>query len=200
MHPKEEKTLVIIKPDGIQRSLVGEIVKRYERSGLKLVSIKMIIADATMIESHYTLDSVWRKNVGEKMIKAYTDQGLIPPNTDPLAVASTVLERLTRFMTSGPLIPMVWQGAHAVSIVRKLTGGTEPLTTDVGTIRGDFTLDSYLLANSDERSVRNVVHASDSPEQAVKEIAHWFLPHEILRYTLAQEKILYDVNLDGIVE
>ena len=200
MHPKEEKTLVIIKPDGIQRSLVGEIIKRYERSGLKLVGIKMVIPDAKMIESHYTLDPAWRKNIGEKMIKAYTDKGITPPDRDPLAISVVLLERLARYMTSGPLIPMIWQGAHAVSIVRKLTGGTEPLTTDVGTIRGDFVLDSYLLANSDERSVRNAVHASDSPEQALKEIAHWFLSHEILNYTLVQEKILYDVNLDGIVE
>lgn len=200
MHPKEEKTLIIIKPDGIQRSLIGEIIKRYERSGLKLIGIKMLIPSASMIESHYTLDPEWRKAVGEKMIKAHTSQGLVLPHEDPIALANIVLGRLTQYMTSGPLIPMVWQGAHAVSIVRKLTGGTEPLTTDVGTIRGDFVLDSYLLSNSDERSIRNLVHASDSPEQALKEITHWFSPQETFHYTLVQEKILYDVNLDGIKE
>ena len=95
---------------------------------------------------------------------------------------------------------MVWQGAHAVAIVRKLTGGTEPLTSDVGTIRGDFVLDSYEMSDQDKRAVRNLIHASGSPEEAEKEIAHWFKPEELLAYKVLQEKILYDVNLDGILE
>jgi nucleoside-diphosphate kinase len=92
------------------------------------------------------------------------------------------------------------QGAHAVQIVRKVTGGTEPLTSDVGTIRGDFVLDSYQMADTDGRAVRNLIHASGSIEEAEKEIKHWFEKEELVNYRLVQEQILYDVNLDGLLE
>ena len=95
---------------------------------------------------------------------------------------------------------MVWQGAHSVKIVRKLVGGTEPLTSDVGSIRGDYVLDSYKMTDDDNRAIRNLVHASGSVDEASKEIAIWFEPGEILNYRVIQEEILYDVNLDGILE
>ena len=103
-------------------------------------------------------------------------------------------------MASGPVIAMVWQGAHAIKIVRKITGGTEPLTSDVGTIRGDFVLDSYQMSDTDQRSIRNLIHASGSVSEAEMEIKHWFKSDEILNYRLIQEQILYDVNLDGLLE
>ncbi|MEK7514218.1 MAG: nucleoside-diphosphate kinase [Patescibacteria group bacterium] len=200
MHPKEEKTLVLVKPDGVQRSLIGEIVRRYERVGLKLIALKMTVPTEEQIQAHYTLDPKWREETGKKTIAGYKAKGLTPPSEDPFAITDTLLKRLSHYMTSGPVIAMVWQGAHAVAIVRKITGGTEPLSTDVGTIRGDFVIDSYELSDNDGRSVRNLVHASDSPEGALKEIAHWFSPEELMRYSLVGEKILYDVNLDGILE
>ena len=144
-HPKGEQTLVIIKPDGIQRSLIGEIIKRYEKAGLKLVAMKMMVPTSELIEKHYTLDPEWRRITGDKTIKGYLDKGLTPPSTNPLDITQTLLGRLCKYMTSGPIIVMVWEGAHAVAIVRKLTGGTEPLMSDVGTIRGDFVLDSYKI-------------------------------------------------------
>lgn len=199
-HPKLEKTLVIVKPDGVQRTLVGEVIKRYERIGLKLVGMKMVLPTAEHIEKHYTLDPEWMRKTGEKTIKGYRDKGLVPPIEDPLEVTRIVLESLKKYMTSGPVVAIVLQGAHAVKIVRKITGGTEPLSSDVGTIRGDFVLDSYQVADADKRSVRNVIHASGSPEEANMEIAHWFKPEEIMNYRLIADEILYDVNLDGIVE
>ncbi len=199
-HPKKERTLVIIKPDGVQRSLIGEIIKRYEQIGLKLVGIKMIIPTVEMIEQHYTLDPNWRKVTGEKTIKGYKDKGLKPPSEDPLEITAIILNNLKKYMTSGPVIAMIWQGAHVVEIVRKLTGGTEPLTSDVGTIRGDFVLDSYQMSDTDDRAVRNVIHASGSTEEAEQEIKHWFSKEELHDYRLIQEQILYDVNLDGILE
>ena len=199
-HPKKERTLVIIKPDGVQRSLIGEIIKRYEQIGLKLVGIKMIIPTVEMIEQHYTLDPNWRKVTGEKTIKSYKDKGLKPPSEDPLEITAIILNNLKKYMTSGPVIAMIWQGAHVVEIVRKLTGGTEPLTSDVGTIRGDFVLDSYQMSDTDNRAVRNVIHASGSTEEAEQEIKHWFSKEELHDYRLIQEQILYDVNLDGILE
>lgn len=200
IHPSKERTLIIIKPDGVQRSLIGEIIKHYERVGLKLIAIKMLVPTADHIEKHYTLDPNWRRITGEKTIKGYKDKGLTPPSEDPLEITAKILENGKKFMTSGPVIAMVWQGAHAVKVVRKITGGTEPLTSDPGTIRGDYVLDSYAMSDADDRFVRNLVHASGSVTEAEMEIAHWFSENEIIKYRLVQEQILYDVNLDGILE
>ncbi|HEC32660.1 MAG TPA: nucleoside-diphosphate kinase [Candidatus Kaiserbacteria bacterium] len=196
----KEKTLVIIKPDGIQRSLIGEVIGRYERVGLKLVGLKMSVVEEDAVEKHYTLDPSWRTVTGEKAIESYKKKGLTPPSEDPLEVTAKILDNLKKYMTSGPVIIMVWQGAHAVELVRKIVGGTEPLSSDVGTIRGDYVLDSYQIADSDGRAVRNIVHASGSVEEANNEIKHWFSDDEIIDYRIIQEKILYDVNLDGILE
>lgn len=199
-HFKEERTLIVIKPDGIQRTLIGEIIKRYERVGLKLVAMKMMVASEEHIEQHYTLDPEWRRVTGEKTIKGYLDKGLEPPSKDPLEITALILKHLKKYMTSGPIIAMVWQGAHAVGLVRKITGGTEPMTSDMGTIRGDFVFDSYQMSDKDSRAVRNLVHASGSVAEAEMEIKHWFAEQEIISYRLVQEGILYDVNLDGILE
>ena len=199
-HLSKERTLVVIKPDGIQRALMGEIIKRYERMGLKLVALKMLVPTVEHIEKHYTLDPQWRQVTGEKTIKGYQDKGMTPPSMDPLEITAKILENLKKYMTSGPVVAMVWQGAHAVKIIRKVTGGTEPLTSDMGTIRGDFVLDSYQMGDTDGRAVRNLIHASGSVEEAQMEINHWFKPEEIIDYRLVQEQILYDVNLDGILE
>ena len=190
-HYKHERTMVIIKPDAIQRSLMGEIIKRYEQIGLKLVAMKMLVPTADLIEKHYTIDPEWRMKTGLKSIKGYTDKGLVPPHTDPLKVTEILLGKLVKYMTAGPVIVMVWQGAHVVEIVRKLTGSTEPLTSDVGTIRGDFVLDSYRLSDGDGRSIRNLVHASGSIKDAEDEIAHWFKKGEIMDYELVMEKVIY---------
>lgn len=199
-HPKSERTLVVIKPDGLQRTLAGEIIRRYERLGLKLVGMKLLVPTASHVEKHYNLDPNWKRIVGEKSIEAYQKKGLKPPSMDPLVLGDKVIESLKKYLTSGPVVAMVWQGAHAVKIVRKVTGGTEPLTSDVGTIRGDFVHDSYQMADTDSRAVRNLIHASGSVEDAENEIKHWFGKDELVNYRLVQEQILYDVNLDGLLE
>lgn len=199
-HPKKEKTFVIVKPDGIQRSLIGEIISRLEKVGLKLVALKMLVTNEDHVEKHYTLDSQWRQLTGQKAIEAYRAKGLKSPSEDPLKVSAEILKNLRKYITSGPVIVMIWEGAHAVKITRKLVGGTEPLTSDVGTLRGDYVLDSYSLSDGDGRAVRNLIHASGSIEDAEKEIKHWFEPNEIIKYRLVQEEMLYDVNLDGILE
>jgi nucleoside-diphosphate kinase len=197
---KNEKTFVIIKPDGVQRTLIGEIIRRYERMGLKLVALKMLIPTPELAEKHYTLDPEWLRKVGEKSIASYHSRNMASPSDDPIFVGNKVLTRLVKFMTSGPVVAMVWQGVHAVPVVRKMTGGTEPLSSDIGTIRGDFVLDSYQIADISDRAIRNLVHASGSVEEANSEINLWFKPEEILNYRLIQDAILYDVNLDGILE
>lgn len=199
-HFKKERTLIMIKPDGIQRSLVGEIISRYEKIGLKVTAMKMMVPTEEQVEGHYTLDPEWRRVTGEKTIKGYKDKGMEPPSEDPFEITDKILAGLKKYMTSGPMVLMILEGAHAAAIGRKISGGTEPLTSDVGTIRGDYVLDSYQMSDVDGRAVRNLLHASGSSEEAEMEIKHWFNENEIIDYRLVQEQILYDVNLDGILE
>jgi len=201
-HPREERTLVIIKPDGIQRSLIGEIIKRYERTGLKLLALKMIIPTEELATTHYyeVGGDEWLEEVGRKARAAYEKRGKESPYKTNMENGKAVLAANAKYLSSGPVVAMIWQGNKAVELVRKITGGTEPLTSDVGTIRGDFTLDSYAMADTDQRSVRNLIHASGSTEEAEQEIKIWFSEEDVLKYNHIQEKILYDVNLDGIKE
>ncbi|HLP44048.1 MAG TPA: nucleoside-diphosphate kinase [Candidatus Nanoarchaeia archaeon] len=199
-HPKKERTLVIVKPDGVQRSLIGEIIGRFEKVGLKLVGMKMGIPSAEMVEQHYTLDPNWRRVTGEKRVKAAKEKGEVLKTEDPMEITAVILNHLKNYMTSGPVVMMVWEGAHAAAIVRKIVGGTEPLSTDVGTIRGDYVLDSYTMSDTDGRAIRNLIHASGSAAEGEAEIKHWFKPEEIIDYRLVQEAIIYDVNIDGVLE
>jgi len=187
-----EKTLVVIKPDGIQRNLIGEIISRFEKSGLKVVAVKMLQPDEKLVEKHYTIDPGWVESVGKKAIASYQKRGLPVPNNDPIAVGKGVLNRLKKYVSSAPVLAMVWEGSSAVEMVRKICGGTEPLSALAGTIRGDYTPESYQLADGDERAIRNLVHASGSVEEADKEIALWFDKKEILDYILIRDIIIYD--------
>jgi len=198
----KQRTLVIIKPDGVQRSLIGEIIKRYERTGLKLVGLKTVIPTEDMATRHYYEigGDAWLEEVGRKARAAYEKKGLQSPFATNMDNGRAVMQNNAKYLSSGPVVAMVWQGNQAVELVRKITGGTEPLTSDVGTIRGDFTLDSYALADASGRSVRNLIHASGTAEEASKEIKLWFKDEELLNYRLVAEEILYDVNLDGIKE
>lgn len=198
-HQKHERTLVVIKPDGVQRSLIGEIIKRYEQSGLKLAGLKMLVPTPDFIEAHYTLDPEWRVKTGMKTIESYRKKGKQPPSEDPREITAVILKNLKTYLASGPVVAMVWQGMHAVGVVRKITGGTEPLTSDVGTIRGDYTIDSYEVSDVDGRAVRNLVHASGSPAEAEMEIAHWFKPEELHDYRLVNEAMLYDTDMSHIM-
>jgi nucleoside-diphosphate kinase len=198
-HPSKERTLVLIKPDGIQRALIGEIIGRYERLGLKLVGLKMMVPSPEQVEEHYTLDPEWRRVTGEKTIKSYKDRGLTPPSEDPLEITAKILKNLKKYLTAGPVIAMVWEGAHAVELVRKVTGGTEPRGAAVGTIRGDFVPDSYLMSDADDRAVRNLIHGSGSVDEANKEIPHWFAANELIDYKVSYEDVLYAAELEGIL-
>lgn len=200
MHPKNERTLVVIKPDGVQRTLIGEIIGRFERLGLKLVGMKMLVPTAEHIEKHYTLDPEWRRITGEKRVKNAREKGEVLPTEDPYEITAVILEKNIKYMTAGPVVAMVWQGAHATELVRKIVGSTEPRTSDVGTIRGDYVLDSYTMGDTDGRAVRNLIHASGTAKESETEIKHWFNDDELIEYKLVQESILYDVNLDGIME
>lgn len=197
---KQEKSLVLVKPDGVQRSLIGEVIKRYEQCGLKLVALKMVIPSREQALKHYSVDPQWALKTGTKSIEAYKAKGLTPPTEDPIEFAEKVRKNLLDFISSGPIVAMVWQGMNAIGIIRKITGSTEPLASNPGTIRGDYTIDSYNAADTDSRAVRNIIHTSSSVEEANSEINLWFDKKEILNYRLIAEEILYDANLDGILE
>lgn len=198
-HPKKERTFVILKPDSIQRSLIGEIIQRIERSGLKLIALKFARASEDQCWAHYNKDDAWFTEKGEKFVANLKASGATI-DKEPIEYGKDIVRALVKFMTSCPLVMMIWEGNRSVAIVKKLVGGTEPATSDVGTIRGDFTLDTYELSNRDNRAVRNLIHCSDKPEEAIREIDIWFKPEEIMSYRLIAEEILYDVNLDGLKE
>jgi len=198
-HPKKERSFVILKPDTIQRSLIGESIKRFESAGLKLVAMKFGLASEDTLWKHYNKDDAWFEKKGALTVQNRKDMGM-PVEKEAIEYGKDIIRALVNFMSCCPVVFMVWEGNQAVSVVKKIVGGTEPATSDVGTIRGDMTLDSYELANRDERAVRNLVHCSDELSEAEREIALWFKEDEIMNYRLVAEQILYDVNLDGIKE
>jgi nucleoside-diphosphate kinase len=199
MNPKKERSFVILKPDAVQRSLMGELISRLERTGLKMVAMKMMMATEDQCWKHYNKDDEWFLSKGQKVLENREKAGLLI-DKEAIEYGRDIIEALVSFMTCGPVVAMIFEGNQAVGIVKKIVGGTEPLTSDVGTIRGDFTVDSYELSNLDSRAVRNLIHCSDQPDEAEREIALWFKTEEIIRYRLISEQILYDVNLDGIKE
>lgn len=198
-HPKKERTFVIIKPDGVQRSMIGEIISRFERVGLKITAMKFLVPKAEQCWTHYNKDEAWFQSKGERIVKGREEMKL-PVEKEAIEYGRDIIGQLVTFMTSGPVLAMVIEGNQAVGIVTKLVGGTEPLTSDIGTIRGDLTIDSYDLAGLDGRAVRNLIHCSDKPEEAEREIKIWFAENEIIKYRSINEQMLYDVNLDGILE
>jgi len=198
-HPKKQQTFVIIKPDGVQRSLVGQIISRFERVGLKLVYMKFDVLDGSKLWEHYGKDDAWFLKKGLGIVEDRTSAGL-PIEKEAIEYGRDIIGALVTFMTAGPVVVMVWEGNEAVAVVKKLVGGTEPSTSDVGTIRGDFTIDSYAICSVDNRAVRNLIHCSDAPEEAQREIKLWIEESDIKQYRLVQDQMLYDVNLDGLQE
>ncbi|MBL7156339.1 MAG: nucleoside-diphosphate kinase [Candidatus Pacebacteria bacterium] len=199
MKLQKQKTLVLIKPDGVQRSLIGEIISRFEKVGLKIIGLKIFVPTKEQIEQQYGPSKQEVEAMGKRSIEAQVKLGK-KIELLPYEYGMKIFNWIEKYISSGPVVGIVLQGNYAVELVKKLVGITEPLNSDVGTIRGDYTLDSYELANNDGRAVRNAIHRSASLEEAEKEIAIWFKPEEILNYKLISERILYDVNLDGILE
>ena len=196
---KKERSFVILKPDAIQRSLIGETIKRIESTGLKLVALKMIRASEDLLWEHYNKDDEWFTKKGELAIKNRQDLGL-PIEKEAIEYGKDIIRALVKFMSACPVVAMVWEGNQAVAVIKKLVGTTEPSSSDVGTIRGDLTLDSYELSNQDGRAVRNLIHCSDEASEAIREINLWLKEEDIFNYRSIAEQILYDVNLDGILE
>ena len=191
--PKEERTFALIKPDGTKRGLIGEIIKRIEQRGLKVIALEMFTATAEQIDGHYPTDPKWVARLGEKTLKTYAKYGYDAKaelgTDDPAEIGKMVREWLINFMVSAPVVKMVVQGVHAVDMVRKLVGDTIPAMADMGTIRGDYSVDSAAAANKEQRAIYNIIHASETPEEAEHEIGYWFAPDQIFPYTRIDEKI-----------
>ncbi|MGC9031577.1 MAG: nucleoside-diphosphate kinase [Minisyncoccia bacterium] len=194
-HPKEEKTLVLIKPDGVKRGLIGEIISRIERRGLKIIGLEMFQATREQINEHYPKDENWIKRLGEKTLKNYQEYGFNAlqelGTEDPLEIGKLVRGWLIDYLTSGPMIKIAVQGIHAVNMVRKLVGSSLPSQAEMGTIRGDFSVDDATAANKDKRAVHNIIHASETPEEAEHELHFWFSLEDIFEYKRAEEDIMF---------
>ncbi len=158
-----EKTLVLVKPDGVQRGLIGDIVKRFEQRGLKIVGMKMVWVDKKFAEKHYTEDIEKRRG-------------------------KRVREMLLDLLVEGPVVAMAVEGIHAIEVVRKIVGDTEPLKALPGTIRGDFAHHSFDFCNEKDIVVRNLIHASSNNEDAKNELALWFKASELHSYHRAEER------------
>lgn len=176
----------MIKPDGVRKGLIGEIIKRVEQRDLKVAALQMFQATAEEIDQHYPKDEAWIKRLGEKTLKTYHKYGLDPVaemgTDDPGQIGTTVRRWLIDYMISAPLVRMVVEGIHAVDMVRKIVGETIPAQADMGTIRGDFSVDSPAVANKEKRAIMNLVHASETPAEALHEIDFWFNGQPVHQY------------------
>ncbi len=197
--PHQERSLVLLKPDTVQRSLVGEVIKRFELTGLKISAMKMVVPTEAQLLTHYNKTDEWYERKGKGIVEEVKAQGK-EVTKEPIEYGKDIIRTIVHYMTAAPVVAMILEGNKAVAVVSKIVGSTEPSTSDVGTIRGDYTVDSYSHATLEGRAVRNLVHQSESPEEAEREIAIWFKGEEIMNYVTAQERIMYDVNFDGTNE
>lgn len=198
-HPHQERTCVILKPDTIQRSLIGEVIKRFEQTGLKCTAMKMRMADEDLLYKHYNKDDEWFLTKGNRIVEDLKSQGKTV-DKEPIEYGKDIIRANAAYMSAGPVVAMIWEGNQAIAVIKKIVGSTEPATSDVGTIRGDYTVDSYSHSAYEDRAVRNLIHCSDEPSEAEREIALWFDDKDVMQYVTAQERIMYDVNLDGTEE
>ncbi|MFT4326627.1 MAG: nucleoside-diphosphate kinase [Candidatus Woesearchaeota archaeon] len=185
-----EKTLVLVKPDGVQRGLVGEILSRFERVGLKVIAMKMVYADEQLAGEHYMEDEDWLHAVGQKAKNAAKEQGLDEHRTER-EIGVSVRQMLMSYLAMSPVVAFVLEGHGAVKLVRKLVGDTNPQKSAPGTIRGDYTIDSYALADSSDRPIQNLIHASGEVHEAEREIKLWFKDEEIHAWQRVDEALLY---------
>ena len=193
---KKQRTFCMIKPDGVMRGLVGEIIHRIEKSGLKVVAMKMITPTEEMVRKHYPMsDQAWLDRLGDKGLSTFSDLGIDPKEhlgtDDKSKIGANVAESLVAYMTSGPVVAMIVEGIQAVDMVRKLAGHTLPFKAELGTIRGDFSVDSPAIANVEGRSIHNLFHASETQDEARNEVSLWFGEEGVQTYLRSGEDTMY---------
>jgi len=184
MNFKKERTYVMVKPDGVKKALIGEIIRRFEQRDLKVVALEMFRPTTEQIDGHYPKDKAWIARLGQKTLTTYQKYGIDPVEAlgtaDDFELGTMVRRWLVDYMTSAPLVRMVIEGVHAVDMVRKICGVTLPNLADMGTIRGDYSVDSPAVANTEKRAVMNLVHASETPQEAEHEISYWFGGRDVI--------------------
>ena len=190
-----EQTLIVIKSDGVARGLVGEILSRFERVGLKIVASKMLLVNKEMANKHYPLSRVsFIVGMGKKTLENYQALGVDAKKElgtdDPAEIGKIIQGWLVGYITGEPVIAFILEGPHAVELVRKICGHTLPLLSPPGTIRGDLAFDSSYLANTAKRAIKNLIHSSGSLEEARYEIPLWFSKNEIHSYERVEEKVM----------
>lgn len=194
-HPSEERTLLLLKPDGVKRGLIGESLRRVEQRGLKVIALKMVWPDDKFIKRFLPGTESWQRGMGLKTLETYAKYNKDPQHelgtADPLAIGKMIEQWLVDFWTSGPVVAVIVSGIHAIDMVRKIIGNTLPARAEMGTIRGDYSVDSPVLANMEKRAIHNIVHASGDPAEAEHEIKCWFTEKEIHAYKRAEEDIMF---------
>ncbi|MBN1274913.1 nucleoside-diphosphate kinase [Candidatus Woesearchaeota archaeon] len=186
----KERTLVLIKPDGVQRGLIGDILSRFERCGLKVIGMKMAYADEKLAGDHYIADEDWLDTVGEKARKAYEQRGAKVERKNR-EIGLEIREQLIKYLVMSPVVAFVLEGHNAVKHVRKIVGATSPGDAAPGTIRGDYSFDSYALADKSKRPIQNLIHASGEVDEAEREINLWFTDKELHSWQRTDEALLY---------
>jgi nucleoside-diphosphate kinase len=193
---EKQRTFAMIKPDGVARGLVGEIILRLEKAGLKVVAMKMVTATKEQIVAHYPMsDQAWVDRLGDKGLSTFKELELDAVehlgSDDRSVVGASVAKSLISYMTSGPVVAMVVEGVQAIDMQRKLAGHTLPAKAAVGTIRGDFSVDTPAIANVQGRALHTLFHASETPEEAASEIKLWFTDDEISEYKRVAEDVMF---------
>ncbi|MCX6810529.1 MAG: nucleoside-diphosphate kinase [Candidatus Berkelbacteria bacterium] len=188
--PKLERTMIAIKSESIQRHLIGELLTKFENRGMKMVACKLVAPDAELIGKHYADDESWYVSSGTKTRANYEAKG--EKNLlEPAEYGRLTRAKLMDSLRDRPILAMIWEGPHAVALGRKTAGATNPLAADIGSIRGDYSTDSYEMSDETGRAIQSLVHASGSVEEAEAEIKIWFKPEDILDYELVTETVIY---------
>lgn len=183
----KERTLVILKPDVMARGITGEILSRFERLGLKVIAMKMLQADPAVATEHYKKDDEWLLRKGKQIMQNLN----IVSDEDPKKYGQTIVDSLSTDIQLYPIVAIVLEGHKAVHMVKKHVGPTSPEEALPGTIRGDYSQDSYLLANTLNRPVINMIHCTDDPKEADREINLWFTKSEVIDWVKLDETLLF---------
>jgi nucleoside-diphosphate kinase len=202
MHPKiagirNQRTYCMVKPDGVARGLIGEIIHRIEKAGLKVVAMKVIVPTKEQATAHLPYsDEAWIERLGTKTLGTFEDLQLdakdLLGSDDKRTVGKEVADNLIQFLCSGPVVCIIVEGVQAIDMVRKLAGHTLPFKAEMGTIRGDFSVDSPAIANMQKRPVHNLFHASENESEAQNEMQVWFTPEEISTYIRTGEEVMFN--------
>ena len=191
-----QRSVVLVKPDGVARGIIGELITRFEKAGFKIVAMKMVWVDKELVNKHYPESRTeLMKAIGTKTLESYAKYGKDPSEElgtmDAVEIGKMVNKWNIEFLSSGPVVAMLLVGIHAIDSIRMIVGHTIPAMSAPGTIRGDYSIDSPALANARKRPLRNLVHASGNEEEAKYEEELWFRKEEIYRYKRADEDVMF---------